>query len=304
MISTDNSNDVSNCDPFQTCNDMNYHDYHFITLGFNCAPALILRDLELRNYSLPFDWIITSNNQIINCIEDDFNKFHKNLHFTLNNHWLMDEYGIQYPHDYPVNSNETIVMGNSDEKHHKLSNEGAASGSRANVLINPKLARCGNRVIASSRHVTGWHWVNYDGEVGAPHMIFDSSAANEEERKICLAWVMGLPHPKGRFGFIEETTLVPSFSVTPKGARDACTLSCGCRRHTERQLHTVVGAYVVEQALSRGRRRHTERQSHTVVGAYVVVNFVICEHKFFYVRNELLYHYKAQVEHACRREKA
>ena len=108
-------------------------------------------------------------------------------------------------------------MGNSDEKHHKLSNEGAASGSRANVLINPKLARCGNRVIASSRHVTGWHWVNYDGEIGAPHMIFDSSAANEEERKICLAWVMGLPHPKGLFGFMAETTLVPSFSVTPKG---------------------------------------------------------------------------------------
>ena len=38
-------------------------------------------------------------------------------------------------------------------------------------------------------------------------------------------------------------------------ARDACTLSCG-------------------------RRRHTERLSHTVGGAYVVVNFVICEHKF------------------------
>ena len=55
---------------------------------------------------------------------------------------------------------------------------------------------------------------------------------------------------------------------------------------------------VAAEALSCGRRRHTERQSHTVVGAYVVVNFVICEHKFFYVRNELLYHYKAQVEHA------
>ena len=108
-------------------------------------------------------------------------------------------------------------MGNSDEKHHKLSNEGATSGSRANVLINPTLARCGNRVIASSRHITGWHWVNYEGEVGAPHMIFDSSAATEEERKISLAWVVGLPHPKGFFGFEEETTLVPSFSVTPKG---------------------------------------------------------------------------------------
>jgi len=40
-------------------------------------------------------------------------------------------------------------------------------------------------------------------------------------------------------------------------ARDACTLRCGRRRHTERQTHTL-----------------------GVVGAYVVVNFVICEHKF------------------------
>ena len=46
-------------------------------------------------------------------------------------------------------------MGNSDEKHNKLSNEGAASGTRANVLVNPILARCGNRIIRSSRHVTG-----------------------------------------------------------------------------------------------------------------------------------------------------
>jgi len=92
-------------------------------------------------------------------------------------------------------------MGNSDDKHHKLSNKGAASGPRANVLINPALARCGNRIISSSRHITGWYWVNYDGEVGAPHMIFDSSAVTEEERKISHAWVMGLPHPKGLFGF-------------------------------------------------------------------------------------------------------
>ena len=33
-------------------------------------------------------------------------------------------------------------MGNSDEKHHKLSNEGAASGPCANVLINPTSTRC------------------------------------------------------------------------------------------------------------------------------------------------------------------
>ena len=119
-------------------------------------------------------------------------------------------------------------MGNSDEKHHKLSNEGAASGSRANVLVNPTLARCGNRVISSSRHITGWHWVNYAGEAGAPHMLFDSSAANEEERKICLAWVMGLPHPKGMYGFEEESILTPSFSVTPKGGTVGGSLEDFC----------------------------------------------------------------------------
>lgn len=121
-------------------------------------------------------------------------------------------------------------MSNSDEKHHKLSNEGAGSGTRANVLVNPTLGRCGNRVIRSSRHITGWHWVNYVGEVGAGHMIFDSMAATEDERKICLAWVMGLPHPKGLFGFEEETTIVPSFSVTPKGGTVGGSLEDFCTK--------------------------------------------------------------------------
>jgi uncharacterized protein (DUF1919 family) len=85
------------------------NEFNIITLGINCAPALVAKDLELRKYSLPFDWIVTNNIQIINCIEDDFSKFHKKLHFTLDNHWQMDEYGIQYPHEYPVNDDGTIV---------------------------------------------------------------------------------------------------------------------------------------------------------------------------------------------------
>jgi hypothetical protein len=84
-------------------------EYNIITLGINCVPALILKDLGLRKYSLPFDWNVTNNMQIINCIEDDFRKFHRRLIFILDNHWLMDEYGIQYPHDYPTNEDETIV---------------------------------------------------------------------------------------------------------------------------------------------------------------------------------------------------
>ena len=84
-------------------------EYNFITLGFNCSSATVLRDLGLRKTALPFDWIVVNNvNKIINCIEDNFQKFHKNLHFIMDNHWLEDEYGIQYPHDYPVNDNEEI----------------------------------------------------------------------------------------------------------------------------------------------------------------------------------------------------
>jgi hypothetical protein len=84
-------------------------EHNFITLGFNCVPALILKDMGLRKYSLPFDWNITNKRIVIQCIEDDFRKFHKNLHFVLNKHWLEDEYGIQYPHDYPLNDDGSIV---------------------------------------------------------------------------------------------------------------------------------------------------------------------------------------------------
>ena len=89
-------------------------EYNFITLGFNCAPAIILKELGLRRCSLPFDWVVTNNMQIINCIEDDFQKFHKNLEFTLNNHWFIDDYGIQYPHDYPVDEDDVIVSNWKD----------------------------------------------------------------------------------------------------------------------------------------------------------------------------------------------
>ena len=60
--------------------------------------------------------------------------------------------------------------------------------------------------------------------------------------------------PKGKRLRTDQVDAISAQKVEKRQRRsDACTLSCG-------------------------RRRHTERQSHTVVGAYV--NFVICEHKF------------------------
>jgi hypothetical protein len=64
--------------------------------------------------------------------------------------------------------------------------------------------------------------------------------------------------PKGKRLRTDQVDAISAQKVEKRQRRsDACTLSCGRRRHTERQSHTL-----------------------GVVGAYVVVNFVICEHKF------------------------
>eukprot|EP00966_Prymnesium_polylepis_P328043 7383853-Prymnesium_polylepis.1 len=60
-------------------------------------------------------------------------------------------------------------------------------------------------------------------------MTFDTNATNDEERKIALSWIIGLPRPQGLFGFTEITTLAPSYTVTPKGGTVAGGLEDFCR---------------------------------------------------------------------------
>ena len=67
-------------------------------------------------------------------------------------------------------------MLNCDETHQKLSNEGETSGSRANVYINPKLARAGKRKLVCQKHATVMAWCNYAGEAGAPHLMLATAA--------------------------------------------------------------------------------------------------------------------------------
>lgn len=40
----------------------------FVSLGYDCSPAFALRDLSLRPYALPFDWVQSNYIQITNCI--------------------------------------------------------------------------------------------------------------------------------------------------------------------------------------------------------------------------------------------
>ena len=44
-------------------------DIHFITMGFDCSPASVLRNLNLRGFALPFDWVVSNINSLNKCIE-------------------------------------------------------------------------------------------------------------------------------------------------------------------------------------------------------------------------------------------
>jgi Putative papain-like cysteine peptidase (DUF1796) len=48
---------------------------HLTSLGSYCLPGNIMRNHGLRRYSLPFDWIFSSPQMIIDCLTDDFSVF-------------------------------------------------------------------------------------------------------------------------------------------------------------------------------------------------------------------------------------
>jgi len=50
-------------------------DARYISLGQNCSTAWYLKELGLKDASYPFDWVFSSAEIILDCIDDDFNKF-------------------------------------------------------------------------------------------------------------------------------------------------------------------------------------------------------------------------------------
>ena len=82
---------------------------NYMSLGYDCSPAGALRDLNIRDEALPFDWVQSNLQSIINCIEDNFDKYHKNPCFNSFGTRLIDNYGFQFPHDYPFNNNDDNI---------------------------------------------------------------------------------------------------------------------------------------------------------------------------------------------------
>ena len=78
-------------------------------------------------------------------------------------------------------------IANSDETHHKLSNEGERGGSRANTQTDPDLPRTGRRKVANERHITGLHGTT---ETGA--------SATTSSRRACRPAAPAAPVRLGR----------------------------------------------------------------------------------------------------------
>jgi hypothetical protein len=78
---------------------------HYMSLGYDCSPAATLRNLNIRDEALPFDWVVSNLKIIRDCIEDNFAGYHCQLQFNAVRSRLVDKYGFQFPHDYPFNDN-------------------------------------------------------------------------------------------------------------------------------------------------------------------------------------------------------
>lgn len=87
----------------------------YITLGETCAPAAALRNLNLRNYALPFDWIRSSANQLCEVISSDFKGFHDNLRLSESRNTVYDSFNLEFPHDYPTLKQPIANINEEDE---------------------------------------------------------------------------------------------------------------------------------------------------------------------------------------------
>jgi len=80
--------------------------YNYLTLGYDCSPAAALRGMGLRMAALPFDWIVSEIRSMEICFSENFSRFHTGLHLNHSKTRLIDVYGFEFPHDYPVENEE------------------------------------------------------------------------------------------------------------------------------------------------------------------------------------------------------
>jgi hypothetical protein len=109
---------------------------------------------------------------------------------------------------------------NMDETHHDLSITGDKGGSRTLTYKNPQLQRSGKTTVKPGRHVTGVYATNAAGESLPPLYIFDSGAKIEDNFRVKMEWLVGLPKVEGRFGCPSLIESDSFYSVRMRGSMD------------------------------------------------------------------------------------
>ena len=82
---------------------------YYIGLGSDCSPAAVFRNLNLRPFALPFDWVVSSADRICMAIRNRFNNYHDQLHVSHTNTAVVDKYGFVFPHDYPTIETTAVI---------------------------------------------------------------------------------------------------------------------------------------------------------------------------------------------------
>ena len=132
---------------------------------------------------------------------------------------------------FEIHPAKAARMGNGDETHQKLSNEGDPRGPRATVYICPELGRAGKRTFVCGKHASVMHWLMYNGEIGAPHVMLATDAAAAKKGKASVGadvagirinpeWTFGVPRVIGKFGHPVELVFEPSFIMNEKGGME------------------------------------------------------------------------------------
>lgn len=79
---------------------------HIISFGTHCLSSIILKNAGLKKYSLPFDWLFSSPELVLDCLRDDFAKFLDRGHYRsvtqrrahgepgADHQYYRDQYGI------------------------------------------------------------------------------------------------------------------------------------------------------------------------------------------------------------------
>ena len=50
--------------------------FNYLTIGYDCSPASALKGLNLRNFALPFDWVVSNVNVLQMCFKTNFVTFY------------------------------------------------------------------------------------------------------------------------------------------------------------------------------------------------------------------------------------